>query len=77
MKRQVFSLACFFLSLAPVVSLVAEDPYKSLKQLPSDDSSGTQKNSPYESLSNIPGGPSDERHDTLQNEYSTPENQGQ
>jgi hypothetical protein len=77
MKQQVFRLVCLFLALMPAASMVASDPYRSLKELPSDDSSGEQKNSPYESLSTIPGGPADERHETLQNEYSAPQDQGQ
>jgi hypothetical protein len=76
MKRTLLCLACWFLPLVPFASVAGGDPYESLKQLPGDDSSGAQEGSPYESFSNLPKA-SDERHPTLQNEYSAPDGQGQ
>jgi hypothetical protein len=70
----ILFLALFF--FVPLAYSDSKDPYESLKDLPSSDSPESLEGGPYDSLSRLPKA-SDERHPTLQNEYSAPEDQNQ
>ena len=70
MKNQFFQVACFFY-LASTGCYAESNTYQSFDKLPSQNPSQVDEKSPYSSFSQLPS-PSQERHDTLQNEYSAP-----